>query len=124
VYLWTRLGRMGWLGLIAVPLFLLTQPLAFGYMPRGWAMNGAYALLALMILMPALLALRKRRFRDGGLLVAAVLCFGLALLARLADRHSGAWLPMGTHWLWHLFGAGASQAVALFLYRLNSRPVR
>jgi hypothetical protein len=32
-------------------------------------------------------------------------------------------LPMGTHWLWHLFGAACTQFLIAYFYRLEGERV-
>jgi hypothetical protein len=86
--------------------------------------NVSYAFLASLILLPAILVLIRMRFRFGGWVVAGVVSFAAALFFRFADDirdGAGPLLPMGTHWLWHLFGAAATAFVLEYFYRLEGQ---
>jgi hypothetical protein len=80
--------------------------------------NMNYALMALTVLVPIFLFLRQKKFRNGYLIAAALCAFLSALLFRIVDYDK--WLSMGTHFLWHLFGALACHLLFLFVYRSYS----
>jgi hemolysin III len=48
-----------------------------------------------------------------------VVCFGIAILARMADPWQLKAFPFGTHFLWHVFGAVAVHLLAAYLCRLD-----
>lgn len=77
--------------------------------------NINYALMAITVLVPIFLFLRKKKFQNGYLVVGAFSAFLCALLFRIVDYDK--WLSMGTHFLWHLFGAAACHLLFLFVYR-------
>ncbi|MBE9584436.1 hypothetical protein IM792_08255 [Mucilaginibacter sp. JRF] len=76
-----------------------------------------YGVMVLMIVVPLLMLLIKTRWRNGSLVAAAFVSFGFALFFRIIDTE--ALLPMGTHFLWHTFGAIATSFIFLYIYRLN-----
>ncbi len=62
--------------------------------------------------------LRKNGRQHGHLLGFAMISAGLAFLSRLAERSPFFdFLTMGTHFLWHIFGAMTCHFVLLYLYR-------
>lgn len=77
--------------------------------------NTNYALMALSILGPLLLFMRQHHFKDWQYIVGCFSAFLCALLFRVVDHDK--WLPMGTHFLWHLFGAIACHLIFLYIYR-------
>lgn len=77
--------------------------------------NINYALMAITILGPVFLFLRKKKFKNGYLVMGSFSAFLCALLFRIVDYDK--WLTMGTHFLWHLFGAIACHLLFLFVYR-------
>lgn len=79
--------------------------------------NLSYATQAVLILIPLGVTLVRSRFRYAGFVWAGVACFAVAWFCRLVDLHSP--LPMGTHWLWHTFGALCTQFVIEYFYRLE-----
>lgn len=79
----------------------------------------SYLGLAGVILLPLGVLLARTRFRHGGWVAAGLVAFVLALFFRLVDRGIGAHLPMGSHWLWHAFGAATTAFVVEYFYRLE-----
>lgn len=80
------------------------------------AVNITYASLAVVVLLPVGLVLISTRFRYAGWVVAAVVSFAIAWFFRLVDSEIGPVLPMGSHWLWHLFGAIATALMIEYFY--------
>jgi hypothetical protein len=128
VYLMVRLGRaLGvWrvagtaVGLLA--LFALMNAVFFNLL-RGLnpnlPVNMAYASLALIVLLPLLAVLVRTRFRHAGWVAGALASFAIAWFCRLVDNTPVVDLPMGTHWLWHTFGAMATWALIEYFYRIE-----
>lgn len=103
------------LGLIA---FSLLQWVNFSFVPRQISVNVSYTLMALAVLIPTILLLRERGWKNAGWVAGALGAFVLAISFRAADATSS-W-HMGTHFLWHVFGAVACHCMFEFTYRLNS----
>jgi hypothetical protein len=93
---------------------------ALGPMNRQLSINLSYASLASIVLVPVILVLWKTRFRHGGWVVSGVLSFAVAWVARLVDQYSAGYLPMGTHWLWHTFGALTTAFMVTYFYRVEA----
>jgi len=122
VYLWSKLLKAWWWALLIVPAVVAFQFLNFGLLRRQsiqLAILNTYMLMGLLILAPAGAVLWKTRWRYFGLVTAAAACFALAVFARAADAWWPQSIPMGTHFLWHVFGAAAVQLLAEYLYRLG-----
>lgn len=119
LYLWIRLGpklRHFFAMLAVLALLIATGQLA---LPRTWAINVSYAGLALLILVPIVLALFRTRGRHAGWIATALVSFGIAWLCRLLDGMQPPLLPMGTHWLWHTFGAITTAALSEYVYLIE-----
>jgi len=119
VYLWIRLGpklRHFFAMLIVLSLIMLTGQFT---LPKVWAINLSYAGLALIILVPIVLCLIRTRGRHAGWIVTALVSFVIAWFFRLADVLDPPLLPMGTHWLWHTFGALTTAALSEYVYRIE-----
>ena len=81
-----------------------------------------FPVIALAILMPVLRHLARTGWKDAGLVAGALVGFAVAIGFRSIDlRVSIAFLPMGTHWLWHSFGAAAVHLLMLYIYRGERR---
>jgi hypothetical protein len=124
-------GRIGWWyiigGMVAYLgfsgfFFIVIAPLPWVATltrdPRALGINATYAALAVVVLTPLVWSLFKTRFRYGGWVVAAIVSFVFALIFRLFDRDPDmvAHLPMGTHWLWHTFGAITTLLMVEYFY--------
>jgi len=83
------------------------------------SINISYASLALVVLAPIVIVLIRTRFRHGGWIVAGLVSFAIAWMFRLIDRDMGPYLPMGSHWLWHTFGAITTALVIQFFYKVE-----
>ena len=130
VYLAIRLGRtFGWKRVLLISLLIL---LAFVFV------NGLlvlvpptiptlrislnYASLAAIVLIPIVITLVRSRFAHAGFVWAGLGSFAIALFFRFVDPYSP--LPMGTHWLWHTFGAICTAFVIEYFYRVERGAVR
>ena len=124
IWLWVRLGPKlhHLLGMIA---FLgVIQLTAHFRLPTHWAINISYASIALIVLIPLAMALIRTRFQDWGWIVTALACFAFAWLCRIGDTVRPPMLPMGTHWLWHTFGALTTASVSIYIYRIDGIQLR
>jgi hypothetical protein len=90
-----------------------------GPMNRQLSINLSYASLAAIVLTPVGLVLWRTRFRHGGWVVAGLISFGIAWFFRLVDQYSGEYLTMGSHWLWHTFGAISTAMMIQFFYKVE-----
>ena len=81
-----------------------------------------FPVVALVILMPVLRYLAKTGWKDIGLVAGALAGFAVAAGFRSIDVSVPiAFLPMGTHWLWHGVGAGTVHLLMLYIYRGDLR---
>jgi hypothetical protein len=124
IWLWVRLGPKlrNLIGLIA--FLAIVQMICFAQLPRHIAINISYSTLAMLVVVPLGAALWRTRFRDAGWVITAAVCFAIALLCRGVDPRRPPLLPMGTHWLWHTFGAITTTALSIYVYRIEGVPLR
>jgi len=106
-----------WLALLLMIGFIVLQIVVWniGNTSGHNNINTNYALMALTVLFPLLLFLRKKKFHNWQLIASAIISFILALFFRIIDHDK--WLTVGTHFLWHLFGAIACHAMFLYIYK-------
>ena len=72
---------------------------------RSPVFAGSQGYFGVLLLMPVLGLDQWRRFGGKPRLLQASLAFAIALLCRTIDQPLCPWLPLGTHWLWHLLNA-------------------
>ncbi|TAE57441.1 MAG: hypothetical protein EAZ89_03920 [Bacteroidetes bacterium] len=125
VYFFVWVTGKWWLALLMIASGLTLSGLMFQFAERGGlpasvAITVNYAIMGAFILLPIGWLLLKTHFRHGRWVGYALGAFLLALLFRWADPQ--AWLPMGTHFLWHTFGAIACHCVLAYVFWLNEDP--
>jgi hypothetical protein len=119
-YFWEIAAGHWWKGVpVTLSLFGLQRALFF-ILPRHLSINISYLLTALVILIPTLLVVRRRRPHDGRKILWATGLFGAGLFCRYFDPLTPDWLTVGSHWLWHLFAWGAVVILVRFVYELGS----
>lgn len=121
-----RLTRNLMASLLIIFLIMLIQVAIWNYGNGNghYNINTNYALMAATILVPVFLFLRKTRYENAYLVIGAFAAFLCALICRIVDYEH--WLSMGTHFLWHLFGALACHLMFQYVYlsgTLKSKPV-
>jgi hypothetical protein len=92
---------------------------AIGPMNRQLSINLSYASLAAIVLLPIVLVLWRSRFRHGKWVVLGLFSFSMAWFFRLLDQYSAEYLAMGSHWLWHTFGAISTAAMIQYFYKVE-----
>jgi hypothetical protein len=68
--------------------------------------------------------LLRTRGRHAGWIATALVAFGIAWFCRLVDVKDPPLLPMGTHWLWHTFGAVTTAALSIYVYQIEGLNLR
>ena len=115
-------GRGWWFVPVACAFYVGVNQLLFvavGPSEVQLTINLSYAALAVVVLTPIALVLVRTRFRHGGWVAAGVVAFVIAWFFRLLDQRMGLYMPMGSHWLWHVFGAIATAMLVEFFYRVE-----
>ena len=117
-----------WRGALGRPLLALAGVLipfvimmgvhgAFHGMPRSAHITVGYCIMAASIILPSALHCIVRYRAGWPWLVAAVGLFVIAITARQIDMTLGVrLLPMGTHFLWHIFGGMATFCLFGYIY--------
>lgn len=116
---WDRLLFMIF-GLISVYIGFNLLIRQFPFSNPNLPVNLSYASLALILLVPLCVMLVKTRFAHSGWVFGGLFSFGIGWFCRLIDNTGYDALPMGTHWLWHIFGALTTYALTEYFYRLET----
>lgn len=114
-FLFRLLGNLLWSLLIIFTIMLVQVAIwNYGDVNGHHNINTNYALMAATILVPVFLFLKKNNFQHAYLVVGSFSAFLCALFFRIVDYDQ--WLSMGTHFLWHLFGALACHLIFQYVY--------
>jgi hypothetical protein len=132
IYLTIRLGRHfgRWrvlgasIGLVVCYIFV-NEVMFRTFRPShpNLMLNLSYASLALILALPLLVVLVRTRFRHIGWVIGATLSFAIAWFCRLVDNTPVVDLRMGTHWLWHVFGAVTTYAMTEYFFLIEGEGV-
>lgn len=124
-YFWAKILKKWAYSAIVIFLFFLLQFFIRRYMEQhnhlDWGININYGLMALMVIAPLMVYLFRTGFNYSSLVFLAIGCFALALFFRISDT----WqlLPVGTHFLWHVLGAAATQMLFQYVYKIENGKV-
>jgi hypothetical protein len=118
IYFFLRLMKWWWVVLIML-LTIALRFVLFAFFRGQGAINASYFMTGVLIFLPALLFVIKSRFFSVSLLIWALICFAVALFCRYADGWQHMPLPMGTHWLWHVFSAAGAWLLGAYLVRIE-----
>ena len=118
IYFFVR-GGGGWIsGVGAVVALFLLQWMAGQWVPEAYRLNVGYGIMASLILIPILMVIKKTNFHQAKWVGLGLGAFLFAIFFRAVDPL--AWIPMGTHFLWHVFGAIACHSLLTYIYELES----
>ncbi|AVR44667.1 hypothetical protein C7S20_04980 [Christiangramia fulva] len=117
VYFTARI-KTSWKGRLWLILIVLFLVVGIRLIPwaRSIKTSVGYIGTALGLLLPIFVYMYTKHMKNWILILFAIVCFGAAITFRVLDRFIYI-LPMGTHWLWHSFGAFAVFFLISYIYR-------
>lgn len=117
IYFWIKVFNKWWYVFFVVIASFATRFVLFGNVSQHLAINISYAITGVITGLPLLIILFKTNYYKLNYVIITIIFFILALLFRELDTYSIAFLPMGTHFLWHTFtGIGAYYILAYLYY--------
>lgn len=124
IYLWIKIFKRWWyVFFVIIPAFLV-RGLFWGNLPQHVAINVSYFTTGVIVALPLLIILIRTKFRHSLIVAGAIIPFMIALLFRQLDANEFSFLPMGTHFLWHVFSAVGAYFVLKYLYILREIDVK
>lgn len=117
VYFFIKAKVRWYWGILIIGVFFGGQTLNAMFVPEEYMISISYVMMSLLILIPTIFILVKTTFKNYQYIVFALISFVLAVLFRSTDLKG--WLPMGTHFLWHILGALASHFMLYYVFLLN-----
>ena len=124
IHLWGRVLNSLWKGLGIVLLYFIVLRILIYTLDLGLTLRitVGYSSLAFGILLPAIIHSGKQSWTDSHLLIATGCSFVVALFFRYIDQGIGKQLlQMGTHFLWHVFGAISVYFLTEYIFRDDLR---
>ncbi len=115
-YLITKIYNHWWkritifISLIIISILVRRLPL-----PSNYRISFGYLVTSLTLIIPFIWYAYKTQWKNINYILTGFIVFGLALVFRTLDNTINI-LPMGTHWLWHIFGGIAVFYLLKYLY--------
>jgi drug/metabolite transporter (DMT)-like permease len=126
IYFWHRVTHKVWkaigvvLGFYALAFTMvkvLSQQTGLSGPSIGYFFTGA------AFLVPVIIDLKRNQWKHVGLYLLSLFCLVLALLFRILDYPTPnpfAWLPQGTHFLWHVTSSLAVFSLGFYIYKTTN----
>lgn len=114
-----KLVKSAWIAAGVVLLAFLSQILVFTFLDQPLSQNISYGLMAVMLILPLVIHVVKSKFYQWWWVVYAFSAFALALLFRILDPVLE-W-EVGSHFLWHVFGAAAGHFMFKYIFEIQKR---
>lgn len=122
-YFWRRfgVGQLTAIGLIFLPAFVCREILFRLPIDIGLRISLGYTSIALVLVLPMILYLKKQKWENVELVSGAIVSFIFAIICRSIDMSYGAQiLPMGTHFLWHIGGGLSTLLLFEYIFRIEA----
>ena len=121
MYFWIKVMPKWWMAVLTVgPLFYLRIAM-WQYFSGALAINLSYTISGIAFLLPMVLIMRKHQYKKSLNIILSIVCFGLAIYFRGADKEFTHIVAFGTHFLWHIFTGIGAFLLADYLYFLRSK---
>lgn len=120
IYFWWKLFRNWWyVGYIMVPAVGIRLYLLL-FFTSEMTVNLSYFIAGIAIFLPVLLYLQRHNYHHLRTFFISLSCLLLSLVLRETDHWFSDYLPMGSHFLWHLFSGVGAYYLAYYLYQLRN----
>jgi hypothetical protein len=118
IYFWNKSGLKWWqiLMIIMIPFFIMPILNLVGVSRGGPSMG--YSMMGIFLILPIFYYIFKINKKHWQLAVLAFISALIAIFFRSIDLLVP--FSMGTHFLWHLFGAFGTHLMFLYIYRINN----
>lgn len=90
---------------LALLVLFIALRFAMDFLPEAWQLNGtvSYVPALLYLIIMSTIANRKKLFFVTAYLRLATTCFLFSATMRSVDMLGCQWIPIGTHFIWHIF---------------------
>lgn len=121
VYFWLKIIPNWWgTAGIVIPGTILRYAI-YEFYPEEVAVNISYFIAGTIVFFPLIFYLVKTKFDRGGFIVLSVAFLILSLVFREMDFRVVHVLPMGSHFLWHIFSGFGAFFLAKYLYFIRTK---
>lgn len=122
LFFWMKVLPRKWLAIPLLTLLFLIRMWAWNVFHTHMAINISYALTGIAFFVPLLLYLSRNQWQGIWPISLSIFFLILSLVFRRLDGPSAVYLPMGTHFLWHIFNGAGAYFLGLYLYESRFYP--
>lgn len=119
IYFWIKVLPKWWWVIPIIGLSIILRAGGWYYLPGQAGVNVSYGITGAALFIPTLLLLYQTGMAYSQYIFISTVCFILSLVFRQADNWQLSLLPMGTHFLWHIFSGIGAFFLAEYLYKLH-----
>ena len=126
IYFWYRVTQKLWKAIGVVGVFYILAFTMVKILSQQTGLSGpsiGYFFTGAAFLVPVIIDLKRNQWKHAGLYVVSLFCLVLALLFRILDYPTPnpfAWLPQGTHFLWHVSSSLAVFTLGFYIYKTTN----
>ena len=126
IYFWYRVTQKLWKAIGVVGVFYILAFTMVKILSQQTGLSGpsiGYFFTGAAFLVPVIIDLKRNQWKHAGLYVVSLFCLVLALLFRILDYPTPnpfAWLPQGTHFLWHVTSSLAVFTLGFYIYKTTN----
>ncbi|MCX7696565.1 MAG: ceramidase [Bacteroidales bacterium] len=117
-HFWQKITHRSWLTILILIFFILSRMTVFELLPLQLAINVSYAIVGIAMGLPLCWVAYKTHFYKLSFLIGAMIMFVISLFFRWLDDISLNSMPIGTHWLWHVFSTIGSVLAGIYIIHL------
>ena len=119
IYFWDKVLAKRWQVASIILPFTATRYLIYDLVSSRLAVNLNYLFTGILIFLPILIFLARNERKHARPVFISVAFLSLSLLMRRVDYAAAAIIPMGSHFLWHIFSGVGAFYLAKFLYLIR-----
>jgi len=126
IYFWYRVTQKLWKAIGVVGVFYILAFTMVKILSQQTGLSGpsiGYFFTGAAFLVPVIIDLKRNQWKHAGLYMVSLFCLVLALLFRILDYPTPnpfAWLPQGTHFLWHVTSSLAVFTLGFYIYKTTN----
>ncbi|MFH2142763.1 MAG: hypothetical protein ABIJ97_10090 [Bacteroidota bacterium] len=117
IYFFIRATGKWWPALVLFGVVFGLNGLNFKFIPHNMSISISYSMMGIAAIVPIVLMLRKSKLYKAKFFFIAIVFLVLAVLSRILDKYVS--FPMGTHFLWHVFGAIGTFLIINYVYHID-----
>jgi len=119
IYFWNKILKNWWqTAFIIIPITIFRISL-FELIKGELAVNLSYFITGTLIFLPILIYLIKHNFRYSYSIIMSCALLSIALYFREIDLYSQGFIPIGTHFIWHILSGIGAYYLGEYLYLLK-----